>query len=289
MVKEKKKRERRRKRRRGGMTLLVLLLLAFLAGIHVGYRVNEKRYASEETEGTQPMGEVDAAIEAAYLTENEDPFVVCLDAGHGFDDPGCESYLLCAQESEITLAITMLLKEKLESEGVEVVLTHDGMQFPSVQSIASIADTYGVVYDPDRFVDDNIFSPYERVTYASALYAQEEFDLFLSLHINSIEGYPEISQYELYYYEENPSATELNALCCSLNATLDKETKIGVTNYEDSYIVTKYCEFPSLLIEMGYATNMEDAQNLNSTAWRAEFCDTLCQEILFWLGEKESC
>ena len=74
--------------------------------------------------------------------------------------------------------------------------------------------------------------------------------------------------------------TELESLCNSLASQLDNETKIYATESEDSYAVTKHTEFPALLVEMGYATNANDAEKLNSASWRWNFCELLSQEIM---------
>ena len=91
---------------------------------------------------------------------------------------------------------------------------------------------------------------------------------------------PTVDRYELYYYEGNPYSALLNRLCVAFSKRLDNKTKIVPLDYENAYIVTKYGDYPSFLVETGFASNESAAQKLNSPAWRAEFCKALAEEII---------
>ncbi len=226
------------------------------------------------------------------LTENEkarpaiaqNKYVVCIDAGHGFADPGCESDFLNGIEADVTLNMAEILGAELESRGITVIFTHNGTVFPSCAEIVQKAEMFGIEYDSSRIVENNVFSAYERAIYASVLNKKTPIDLFVSLHINSIENSPEVSRYELYYYKDNPHSKQLKALCESIADNLDNEYLIKATTADESYTVTRYSDFPSLLIEAGYATNRADAKKINSPVWRRSFCKTLATEIQLWLG-----
>lgn len=253
--------------------LVMLLCLGILVGC--------KKEETEETSGTiTETGQESGNLELTDAVE--DKFVVYVDPGHGFDDPGCSSELLDGVESENTLEIAMILKEKLEAAGAEVVLTHDGKTYPTAQSIRDLADKHGVTYDPEKIITNNIFSAYERAVYTTALSEEADIDFFVSLHINSVDGYPERSRYELYYCENNPFAAELGEMCTSLGAKLDNLTYTSAMPYDDAYAVVKYAPVPSLLVEMGYSTNEADAAKLNSESWRQSFCEILAKEIMIW-------
>ncbi|MBE6733352.1 MAG: N-acetylmuramoyl-L-alanine amidase [Ruminococcaceae bacterium] len=211
--------------------------------------------------------------------------VVCIDAGHGFGDIGCESEFLSGVEAEVTIKIAKLLKTELEKRNIMVILTHDGEKFPTCKQIISTANKYNIEYDNTRLIENNVFSAYERAIYACGVNKTNQIDLLVSLHINSIINHPELSQYELYYYENNPFADRVAQLCNSLSVNFDNYTKTTASNDADAYTVTRYCDFPSLLIEMGYATNKDDAKKLNSNIWRLEFVKILADEINTWVDE----
>ncbi|MBO5402403.1 MAG: N-acetylmuramoyl-L-alanine amidase [Clostridia bacterium] len=206
--------------------------------------------------------------------------VIVLDAGHGFGDPGCGSEYMVGTEAEVTLDMVNRLKDELVSLGAEVILTHDGEAFPASEEIIDICVTHGIDYREDLVVEDTVFSAYERGVYVLALSKETPIDMFVSLHVNSFPTDPTVDRYELYYYEGNPYSALLNRLCVAFSKRLDNKTKIAPLDYENAYIVTKYGDYPSVLVETGYASNESAAQKLNSPAWRAEFCKALAEEII---------
>ncbi len=226
------------------------------------------------------QSDIDSTSKAQAKVNN---YTVCLDAGHGFDDPGCESVFLDGTEADINLKIMNSLKQELTNYGITVIITHNGNRFPSCQEITTKAEKYGILYDASRIIENNIFSAYERVIYANTVNIDKPINLFLSLHINSLENDSKVNRYELYYYKDNPFSEELLSLCTSLSEAFDATSEITATNADISYTVTRYTDFPSLLLECGYATNRSQAEKLNSQAWRTDFCKSLSKIIYLWL------
>ena len=206
--------------------------------------------------------------------------VIVLDAGHGFGDPGCSSEYLKGTESEVTMDMVNLLAKELTSLGAEVTLTHDGEGFPTAEEIIDLCVTHGIKYREDLIVEDTVFSAYERGIYVLALSRELPIDFFVSVHVNNFPSDPSIDRYELFYYEGNPYAPLIKRFCVSFSGKLDNTSKIAALDYENAYIVTKYGDYPSVLIETGFASNQSAAEKLSSESWRAEFCKTLAQEIL---------
>lgn len=208
--------------------------------------------------------------------------IIVLDPGHGLGDPGCESDYLEGTEAQTVLEITLLLKEKLEAGGWIVHLTHDGVEYPSASELGALADQYALDYRADRILEDGYYSPYERTVYASICNAMEPLTLFLSLHVNALPEEPQVSRCEIYYCGENPYLAELDSLALSLAGALGEGTRTEASGYDEAFITTKYVTFPSILIEMGYATNPQDAENLGDSVWRESFCDTLVEQLSSW-------
>ena len=241
-----------------------------------------------QLEGGENIGpsETEKTIEVKY-PDPDGKKVVCLDAGHGFRDIGCDTPLINGTEADINIAVVMLLKAELEARGIEVILTHDGKDFPSAEEIKALADKRGIEYTEEDIVDNDIFSAYERAIYTSAIAEERGIDLFLSLHVNSIENHPEISRYEMDFCEENPYAAALRFFCRELATDLRKDCEIFEDSFSESFLVTKPMTHPSVLIEMGYATNEGDAEDLNSESWRREFCKTLAENVAEWIASYE--
>ncbi|MBE6587591.1 MAG: N-acetylmuramoyl-L-alanine amidase [Ruminococcaceae bacterium] len=213
--------------------------------------------------------------------------VVCIDAGHGFRDVGCDTDLLEGTEADVTIEIALILKEKLEELGVKVIMTHDGKSFPSADEIKALAKKANVEYTDEDIIDNDIFSAYERAIYASAIAEEEGIDLFISLHVNSIENHPEISRYEIDYHKGNPFSSSLKIFSENLSKGLDNELVIYADEFDDAFIVTKPTTHPSVLLEMGYATNKNDSEKLNSPEWRRSFANELANCTVEWISSFE--
>ena len=162
-------------------------------------------------------------------------------------------------------------------------MTHDGVTYPSAQEVKDYANKYGISYNAYNIKDNDIFSAYERAVYCQALGEEREIDFFISLHINAVDN-TEVSRYDIYYSEENPSVEKLRTFCSELEANLDNKLLIHETTRGKSMYVTKYSKFPSVLLEMGFATNLHDAENLNSDTWRHSFARTVANQIIEYVS-----
>lgn len=185
--------------------------------------------------------------------------VVCVDPGHGYDDPGTVSpYIDGLYEKSINLKVALLVEQKLSDSGFEVIMTRRDDVVP-----AGMKPTNGMY----------LFNPYAREEF---LRAQEVVDLFVSIHCNAIEG-DTLTGTEIYYYEQNNALTPAYVQAVAdgiLNATGRQSYTRGYA-YDDAYYVTKCTHIPSVLVEMGYLSNEAETQLLLSDA----FCDKMAQGI----------
>lgn len=272
--------------------ITLLLMISLLGSLF--FSCAETQEEEQETTAEQAAGADSTSTSTTmdYPRTNKDSITVCIDAGHGFGDVGCGPAYMDAYEHEITLSATKLLQDKLEEKGITVILTHDGETFPTATEITSLADQYGLTYKPENMIENDIFSAYERVIWANVLDQQTEggLDLFVSLHVNSIENAPEVSGMSIDYCEDNPNLSFLREFSkelerAYLDANLTSEFVIFEDTYDDSFIVTKYTEIPAVLIEMGYATNTSDAQNMRSDTWQNSFASLLAEKICAAFGK----
>ena len=264
-------------------------IISVITAIFLSFAVSSCEVTEDEADDT-PVYK-NRVSETHGDTENNEPIsyphpvslTVIIDAGHGFDDGGSQPPMLEGGESEVTLRAALALKEKLTNAGIGVVLTHDGTHFPSVKDICYGADNFGVEYDVSKMVDNNVFSPYERVIYGNVLASQLRNCIFISLHTNSYED-PSVCGLSIDYHAGNPNRESLADFSQIFRDTvaleLGKETVIFEDSYDDAFIVTKYNTIPSMLIEMGYGTNPADAKDLMSDEWINSFCDVLAKCIV---------
>lgn len=183
----------------------------------------------EEEQTTQTPVRTMAAV---YKPDNN---VICLDAGHGGDDPGAE--YKSKYEKEQALEITLIVKQLLEQKGYTVVLTRSS---------------------------DITLSLDERVSIAEKANA----GVLVSIHRNYYKGYSEsdtagVSGIEYWINNSNPGdankltgmiMTELNKLDLSNNRGIKRGT---ITSESQNYkINTSKCT--SCIIELGFITSPRD-------------------------------
>ncbi len=217
---------------------------------------------------TDPPETTDPADAQDTAPPDDDPRItVCLDAGHGFGDGGTGSdFLGEVLEKDITLSVTMLLKEKLEAMGFRVFLTHDGKEFP-----LTILD--------DR---NNLYNPRERVSYAKTL----DLDLFVSIHCDSYPTDPSVRGTRIYYSTGTSFASKTASVATNIKNGINdalNDTKKAVTRgmaHEDAYYVVRENRVPSVLIEMGFVSNETDATNMLNRSWHDMLATGIANGIL---------
>ncbi len=211
---------------------------------------------------------------------------VLLDAGHGFGDVGCTSkYMEGKYEYELNLDFTHRLGEKLSALGYNVLFTHDGKSIISEDELCRHADKLGINYDDDKIKrNNNIFDAYERTVYANVLAAENEIDLFISIHVNASASSDTATGFEIDYCAENDysniSKAAFDSICAKLTEDYqDRILKPFADSWDMAFIVTKYTNMPSLLFETGFASTPSDALLLLDEEWRDSLMQTLSDGI----------
>lgn len=196
------------------------------------------------------------AREAAKLvtsskTEGCHSNLVIIDAGHGADDSG-KVGINGALEKDINLTIALRVKELLETQGVQVIMTRedDRGMYPKTGENRKLRDMKKRV---------------ERIN-------KERPALAVSIHQNS---YTDESIYgaQTFYFtgsEEGRAAAEL--LQAQMVTTLDPENKRQAKE-NSSYYLLKNVECPIVIAECGFLSNKKEAGLL---------CDAEYQEKVAW-------
>ena len=223
----------------------------------------------------------------AHLTSN----TVLIDAGHGYADPGCTSkYLNGVYESTITYDMACLLRDELASRGYGVVMLRDGESFPNENDIVARATALGMTVKTDRISENNIYHAYERTLWADIMNRDTPFALMISLHVNSLPSAEEVRGTEIYHCVDNGCATPSELLATVIEEHVRSDFGVRVrrdgTVWSDSYIVTKWTQMPSVLVEMAYATNPDDAELLFDGQWRKEYVNSLADSIDEYMSKR---
>ena len=161
--------------------------------------------------------------------------LVVIDAGHGGDDPGAVGYnssgKAVAYESHINLAIALLVGEKLEQSGFEVVYTRDKDEYISLKERSELANSI-------------------------------ECDLFVSIHCNSIEN-GAIKGTQVYYH---PSSEIGTVLAENIYDNVVEMTGLSPKNTQNGshLYVIRTTTSPAVLVETAFISNESDRNYLLS-------------------------
>jgi len=196
----------------------------------------------------------DATDEAVPASTDEAPSpwritAVCIDPGHGGSDSGVEAGGVT--EKTITLDIALRVRDKLESQGLGVVITRETDRAVSRAARAAISNhAFG-----------------------------RGAGLFLSIHCNGF-GDAGVAGVEVYYLGKgaSPEAARL--------ATLMHDTLVGALDEHDrgvrptGFTVLAETKCPAVLVEVGYLSNAGDRARLLDEKGRQTIADALAAAVV---------
>lgn len=185
--------------------------------------------------------------------------VIVLDAGHGGPDGGAESRdgLI---EKDVTLAISLYLRDYLQQSGAKVIMTRDNDVDLAPKHIKGFSR---------RKTEDLI----KRVQIVNNKHA----DLLVSIHLNSIPS-PVWSGAQTFYYPKYPKSKLLSDLIqdeLQKNLQTDRKAKTAHSIY-----LIKAAEIPSALVEIGFLSNPEEARRMANEFYQRKVAETIYRGIL---------
>lgn len=179
--------------------------------------------------------------------------VICLDPGHGGSDPGALGPT-GTMEKDNTLAISLLLKEKLEKNGATIVMTRD--------TDADVAYTNA--------------TPNEELGARVDAANQAEANLFVSIHNDAFTSNTAAGT-TTYHYGDKDSIKLAGLVQCSLAAKLG--TKNRGARFASFYVL-RYTKMPSILVEVAFISNPVEEMLLSSVDGRDNAAESICEGIL---------
>lgn len=165
--------------------------------------------------------------------------VIVVDPGHGGSNPGATANNY--RESDNNLAVGLKLRDKLVQAGAKVILTRDS----------------------DRTVAPEGSSLGQELKARVDLAENNNADLFVSIHTNdnpdsSIKG-------AMTFYNSNKSqqlASDVQTNLIQQTGAVDKGTSTA------TYYVLRSTSMPSILVEMGFISNPDEAARMNDNSYR---------------------
>jgi N-acetylmuramoyl-L-alanine amidase len=225
--------------------------------------------------------------------------VVTIDPGHGGTDPGNPGMFFPRglKEKDVTLAVSLLVRDDLEKQGVHVRMTRTTDTLINLEERA-----------PD--------------------YCTDKCDLFVSIHVNSLEprpGYTSVRGFETYFLSDARSADAARVARMENDAVrydapdphaapgsgLDfmfkdlmnnqflRESQRAAAMIQSSlaevhdggdkgvkqagFAVLRTARRPSVLIEMGYSTNRDDARLMTTSDGQRNLAAAIGRAIVEYL------
>lgn len=179
--------------------------------------------------------------------------IICLDPGHGGNDCGAigPSGTL---EKDNTLAISLLLRDILESNGATVILTRD---------------TDRNVSFPESSAGEELAARVEIATDANA-------DIFISIHNDSFTSNTTVGTTTFHYGDSQ--STKLAALV-QKNLVTELGTKDRSSRFASFYVI-RYTKMAAILIEVAFISNPEEEVLLSSIDGRIKIAESIFQGIV---------
>ena len=237
----------------------------------------------------EPPAENPTALDPTALKK-----VVVIDAGHGGKDPGAVSPYI--YEKDVVLPVALKLKELLEAQGVEVIMTRD----------------------------DDTFIPLPQ----RSRHASPEVNLFISIHVNAepntsasgietwVFGEPLRDDLIALAIEENGggsvgAARTQEALDAARNVTGEiirqgqygysmqlaqmlQDELISATGANDrgvrpnAFSVLREARSPSILVELGFVSHPEEGPKLASESYQTSLAEALAAGVSNFLDQGSS-
>lgn len=204
-------------------------------------------------------------VAGSSVETKEDKRCVVIDAGHGGDDPG-KVGINGANEKDVNLQIAELVKQYLEMNDVEVVMTRE-----SDAGLNDADASNKKVQDMKRRI---------------ALIEETAPAVTVSIHQNS---YPEeyVHGAQVFYYTGSTQGQHLaEHIQGQLVERVDPENKRHV-KANDSYYLLKKTGVPIVIVECGFLSNSAEAERLCSPEYQQRVAWAIHMGILEYLNENE--
>ena len=201
--------------------------------------------------------------QAKGKAERSDSRLVILDAGHGGNDPGKIS-VDGTQEKDLNLEIAGKLKELLEQQDIEVVMTRE----------------------EDRgLYDENASNKKAQdMKRRCELINEEQPACVVSIHQNSYHE-EAIHGAQVFYYGQSKEGEALaKNIQNSLVEHLDPEN-FRVEKGNESYYLLKKTPTPTVIVECGFLSNGEEAELLGTEEYQDKVAVAIVTGILDYLNE----
>jgi N-acetylmuramoyl-L-alanine amidase len=179
----------------------------------------------------------------------QETFIVVIDPGHGGKDMGATG-ISGLYEKNFTLSLSRKVKKILDKEEkIQVYMTRE---------------------------DDTFISTVDR--YRSKFANELDADLFISIHGNAFTS-PDVSGTESFYYHKKFESF----------ADIIHKNVVSSTGFKDrglkkrNFFVVNYTQMPSVLLEIGYLTNLQEEKLIFNDEFQYSIAESICDGVKEYL------
>ena len=231
------------------------------------------------------------------ITRKESKFIITIDAGHGGIDPGAIN--LGIKEKNITLIAAKELKNILEKKKFKIFLTRKDDRFISLRNRRNIAKKN----NSDLFISLHIDSLKKKATRGTSIYtlsekASDSITARLAERENKVDLIAGVNLQDV--------DNEVASILLDLNR---RETKNSSSLFAESYVnivrknghrllrrphrhagfaVLKSTDIPSVLIELGFLSNVNDVKLLTKKKTRLRLLLSLAEAIELYANKRRN-
>lgn len=185
---------------------------------------------------------------------------VVIDAGHGSEDPG-KIGINQVLEKDLNLQIAKKVQKNLLDEGIHVVMTRE--------------DDTGFYNQSET--NKKIADMKKRVAFIN----ETKPDIAVSIHQNSYSEESVKGAQVFYYTHSKEGERAANVMQESLKVLDANNKRLAKENH--TYYLLKKTEVPTIIVECGFLSNMEEAERLKNDTYQNEVAEAICAGIIKWL------
>ncbi|MGB9824271.1 MAG: N-acetylmuramoyl-L-alanine amidase family protein [Candidatus Hydrothermia bacterium] len=245
----------------------------------------KKGYESPSESLPPEVPQIVQAPEKAYERKIK---VIVIDPGHGGQDPGAVANGV--REKDVVLKVAKLVAQRLEKMGLKVILTRTGDYFVTLGERARIAKKYNA----DIFVSIHCnYAPSSRAARGIETYflseARTEWERSVAAFENSVIKYEveknvnnnniltmilgDMAQYE-FLKESQDLAYFIQESLVNSSFSVDRGVK------QAGFYVLQGVYAPSILVELGFLTNRDEARRLTDSRYQEKLADAIVDGII---------
>lgn len=190
-------------------------------------------------------------------------YTVVIDAGHGGSDPGSIGYKTKVHEDKLNLQMSKMLKEKLESAGINVVMTRENDN--------ALIDGRGKKWKREEMEERR------------KLIVKTRPNMVISLHQNSYTNHSLRGAQVFYDKKSEISKNIAESIQEQFKQNLDKSIK---SPSPGDYFMLKCSPAPSVIVECGFLSHPEEEKLLQTQDYQNKIIDSIYKGIVNFLQNK---